>query len=675
MFLNINTRSFQNGLLLLFIFTAFSCMPSDVRKVLKKAGSNKDELSKVIEYYKKDHDVRKLQAAYFLIENMEDKYSVINPKTDKYYDLIKQVNRLKNISIGRDSLDKILKYKIDSMERIMGGLDPVNAEYITDVTNITAEYIIKNIDLAFRVWEMPWASHVSFDDFCEFILPYRVNNEPLSNWRELFYNELKAFRDSIKVKSDPKELTTRISYYLYEKWTHYDNFRSNGFFTDLVNMAKCSGGTCDQRYVLFAAMCRSIGLPVTIESTPQWTNYTGGHAWNVVLDKDGKTRPFNGGEDNMKFYEKNVIPMGEGTSLCTKVYRQTFASQKNNFHKKSEANSIPDFFRSSSHLLDVTENYDIPKKKFVLDLKGRGLNSETVYLACYNYGYDINYVACAKVKNSKADFGYIGLPALYLPMIIKNGESRLVHKPFVGTMDEQYQHFYNPDTTIKANVRLYRKFNFSGEFLSFAQGMIGSVFQGANNPDFSDAEHLDTIKIRARAYEEMTITNSGKYRYLRYLANDSLHVRIAEIEFWGMNNQHESECLLKGKVIGKAKNGIDIENNAVFANAFDGSIRTNFNAKAGSFVGIDLGQGNAAQITKIWYLPRNNFNEIEHGHFYELFYLTDKWISLGQQVADKHYLIYKNVPVDAFLLLKDLTDGRQERIFTYNIQNNEQVWW
>ncbi|WP_347280697.1 hypothetical protein [uncultured Phocaeicola sp.] len=59
---------------------------------------------------------------------------------------------------------------------------------IYDSQVITAEYLIENIDLAFSVWEQrPWAKHYSFDDFCKYILPYRIGDEPLESWRKIYF--------------------------------------------------------------------------------------------------------------------------------------------------------------------------------------------------------------------------------------------------------------------------------------------------------------------------------------------------------------------------------------------------------------------------------------------------------------------------------------------------------
>lgn len=37
-----------------------------------------------------------------------------------------------------------------------------------------------------------------FDDFCEFILPYKIGDEPLTEWREQLYNRYNPLLDSIR---------------------------------------------------------------------------------------------------------------------------------------------------------------------------------------------------------------------------------------------------------------------------------------------------------------------------------------------------------------------------------------------------------------------------------------------------------------------------------------------
>ncbi|MFT3740954.1 MAG: hypothetical protein QM786_19565 [Breznakibacter sp.] len=640
--------------------------------VIDNAGRRSLELQKVIEHYRATGEKEKLSAAYFLIANIEGKRTQWHPNANSYFNALKEVTLLKSQGIGRDSMELAIRAKLDSIEQINGPLSRSKTQYINDLDAVSTDFLIRNIDLAFLVWEKPWANHLSFEQFCEYVLPYRIHDEPLSNWREVFYKQFICFEDSVDDPSDPKQLVEKISSFINRQWVHLDDFTSYEYYPSLVEMQQCNGGLCDHRYFLVTAIMRSIGLPVTIDFTPQWTNYTGGHAWNVLLDRDGRERPFNGGDDNFCFYDKNLIPMGDGGSICTKVYRNTYGNQKRAFPMVSSEMAANPIFKSCG-LLDVTENYDIPKTKCRIKLDDPLLEGKIVYLSVFNYGWEINQVAWAKVNQGRADFGYIGLPAFYITTQFLDGRPHLIHSPLVMYKEQEKQGAYSPNLAEKRTVSLSRKFGFSGEFLRFANDLVGCKIQGSHYPDFRESIDLIAIDKQARAYEVADFNNSQPFRYVRLLSTDSADLRLAELEFWAKDPISGKHGQVHGRVIGFSPL-VDRSNDSNFGSAFDGSIRTNLNAKAGSWVGLDLGK-TPSVITRIWYLPRNNFNEIEHGHVYELFYLSDRWISLGRQKAESHRLVYRDVPQDVLLLLKNLSDGRQERIFMYDDESQEQIWW
>ena len=67
-------------------------------------------------------------------------------------------------------------------------------------------------------------------------------------------------------------------------------------------------------------------------------------------------------------------------------------------------------------------------------------------------------------------------------------------------------------------------------------------------------------------------------------------------------------------------------------------------------------------------------NWVKIGDTYQLFFWDKNgWVSLGTQIATQQNVVFKNVPKNALLVLRDLTRGKQERIFTY--ENNKQVFW
>lgn len=188
-------------------------------------------------------------------------------------------------------------------------------------------------------------------------------------------------------------------------------------------------------------------------------------------------------------------------------------------------------------------------------------------------------------------------------------------------------------------------------------------FQASNNGDFRNAVTLDSIiDAPDDYYNEIQLELKNEYRFIRYWGKDLLRFNIAELAFY---NNASSEPL-KGKIIG-TKGTQPLEN------AFDGNLLTYVNAEGvpDQWVGLDLGR--PTQISKIVYAPRTDKNHVIPGHLYELFYWDNEWISLGQKEAAEAYLGYENVPSNCLLFLKNHTEGKEERIFTY--ENGQQVWW
>lgn len=92
----------------------------------------------------------------------------------------------------------------------------------------------------------------------------------------------------------------------------------------------------------------------------------------------------------------------------------------------------------------------------------------------------------------------------------------------------------------------------------------------------------------------------------------------------------------------------------------------------GYWVGLDFGENNNDTIGMVEFCPRHDMNMIRKGHKYELFYYDKEWKSLGEQMATADSLIYKDVPSNAILWLRNHSEGNEERIFTY--ENGMQVW-
>ena len=73
-------------------------------------------------------------------------------------------------------------------------------------------------------------------------------------------------------------------------------------------------------------------------------------------------------------------------------------------------------------------------------------------------------------------------------------------------------------------------------------------------------------------------------------------------------------------------------------------------------------------------LARNDMNSIQPFNHYELFYWNNNsFISLEKKIASDTIIEFNNVPENSILWLRNLDEGKEERIFTR--ENEKQIWW
>jgi len=651
--------------LIILIFSGCNKIPDEVNLVLKKAGKNRGELEKVINHYKNQKEKLKLKAAFFLIANMEEKYGVYFNEDAYYFKLLSKIDSLKLMNASEDQINNFIdedwnKFQLESKKNIP-------YKVLKDIEVITAKYLIENIDLAYKVWkEKPWAQHLSFDEFCEWILPYRLDNEPLQNWRTFMYNELKWLDDSMKNSSDPKKACTFVN---DEIAKNYQFSHKLGMIPDLggIDSWKHRSGLCENRYALITMAMRSVCIPTAIDYTIQFPRDAGNHSWTVLLDNDGKVKSFNGGEKKMVILYPNVCPIDTAViEKITVAYRKQYAKNPDALEYHQPINNIPENLRIVYATI-VSEQYNgTPQKNIDFTFHNK-INSDYVYLFSFNYGLNLNAVAYAKVNNNRVTFNNIGRNAIYMIGTYNNKRIKLESKPFILPKIKGDEKFIKIDVNNTESVKLYRKFYVKFDMLPFVLNMIGASLQASNSKNFSEYHTLYTIDTNVNYYKEFEINCNQSYKYYRYMSSKKGDIRIADMALFYNNGK---KTKLTGNVYGyiSYKNTKD---DCIFENTFDYDIRTNFNAPKGSWVAIDAGK--PIKINSFKILARNHLNIVEPGDTYELFYFNNGWISLGKQVAKNHYIVYNGVPKGAILLLKDLTKGKEERIFRY--VNGEQVWW
>jgi len=395
-------------------------IPTDVQTVLDSAKQNSSELESVITHYKEINNPQKLAAAYFLIKNMEGQCYAKSKLVDTTGSKVK-------FSVLDYEDYKTMVVAWDSIEDNIGAIDYTRDTLIFDITNISADYLIENIDLAFEAWQKPWAKHLTFDEFCEYILPYRSSNEPIEKWRKQLYTRYTWLEDSLKDKTDPIEACEKINSEI-KSWFSFDSrFYRHPTDLGLSEMFEYKMGRCEDMTNLAIYAMRSQGIPVMSDYTPAWPNTGNNHAWNATLTKDGKVIIFMGGLTNPYDYKLG--------NKKAKVYRKTFGLQKNSLKQTAPKNENIPGWLAGSHYIDVTKEYID-----VVDLK-LALTQEKPDSCNYAYLYVFNSGKWTAIhwgtidSNKVATYTDMGKDIAYLPVYYKNGKYIVAGNQFILTND------------------------------------------------------------------------------------------------------------------------------------------------------------------------------------------------------------------------------------------------
>lgn len=422
---------------------------------------------------------------------------------------------------------------------------------------------------------------------------------------------------------------------------------------DLTNI---KAGNCREEAHFMTYVSRALGIPVTVDYTPQWPFRSMGHDWNVIIDQNGKGVPFYFNNKPRAHTIYDEYPKA-------KIFRTLYSENPESLAKiKTDEEVIPELFENP-HMLDVTDEY-VKTTDVTIKLEwGIPKNTNFAYLTVFN-DQSWTPIYWGKIDGDQVTFKNMGRGIVYLPVFYTNEGNYVAGNAF-HLSDEGDVRTLIPNLDHQQTMVVNRKYSMI-RIGYHASRMIGGKFQGANKPDFSDSVTLYTYDLVTEGkYCTLPIKNEERFKYLRYIGAPYSHSTINELFFYDENNVE-----LKGEIIGTEGS---LEGGATIDKAFDRDILTYFEAPLpfDGWVGLELPA--ASTVSKIRFMPRTDGNCIEPGDQYELVYWNKSWISVGRQIATADSLIFENVPSDALYLLHNHTKGREERIFTY--EDGEQVWW
>lgn len=385
--------------------------PTKVERVLKLSGNNRTELENVLRHYAQARDSLKWKAACFLIENMDIHFS------EQFY---WETHEGKTVSFNEldypDFRSAVAAFnRLSSQEHFH-----LKSKIIPDIQVITASLLIENIDLSFKLWNTPQASHLSFSEFCEYLLPYRSTCEPLEKWKPIYNKEFEADDDTnIQTAKEVAERTGREVMGWYFVTYGIENKQAEGMIAPSRLLFR-KQGSCENLSNLSVLAMRSQGVATTFDFTPHWATSTGRHYWNCIIDEKHVYQPFVG--CGIGLFKPKREP--------GKVIRITYSRQPGTPATELSYQEIPEGFMRTTNFIDVTEKY----WKCTDFAVNAHTNDKYIYASVLN-GSKWRPVYYAKRQNNKYIFRKMTCGVIYLPTVYSGKQSVPIAPPVLVHKD------------------------------------------------------------------------------------------------------------------------------------------------------------------------------------------------------------------------------------------------
>ena len=318
---------------------------------------------------------------------------------------------------GQQQEFNLLKYPDrESIKRVLDSLhlkfNLVKREW--DSANISTNFIAQQVNQAIQTQkEVPWGKCITAKQFQEYILPYRIENEQVYDWRLYFKQKYQWVIDSLKNETDPVNIYPVIEKEVL-KWYRYD-YRSSYLSPDqsLDEMLNYKIGECEDFIALYCYILRSLGIACTKDMIT-WGNRNFGHTEIAVIGSDGK----------FKVLKQQYFAAGKKPA---KVYRRTFSPQPNTLpgiekNKQNAPSNLYDRF-----VIDVTNEY-APAFDVQLTIP-QNVKDNVLYACSFNNGRWVA-VDWAVLNKNKVIFKNLVPNVVYLPAIYRQNQFYEIQPPF-----------------------------------------------------------------------------------------------------------------------------------------------------------------------------------------------------------------------------------------------------
>ena len=638
---------FFESLVILLLFV--SCNHNQkLEYALKASGSNRHELERVLEYYKGDS--LKYSAACFLIENMPGHCSYLGDEINDYYrEALNLFHSDLPPSVQRDSLLKLSRTKYAS----------INGRKIQDIKIISSDYLIYNIENAFLVWkEKPWAQHLDFDEFCEWILPYKcAEYQSLDYWRDTlsaaFTDDLSDIYYDDETFHSPFRAVNTIRQEIIRKVKPVGMYRESGYpMLSASTLRNMTYGRCLDYVTLGVLTYRSLGIPAMIDETPIWGRYRAGHNWYVILgekDEELKSEWDISSVPGSTFFPYQRIP---------KVYRNTYSPniERIKYIKESSYQYPFSLFQQ-----DITDQYFATTDVEIRMADNVRSVERYAYAAVFSgHNEDWRIVDFGHIKKRSVQFNNLGRNILYVALVYDGHNLVAAADPFIIHSNGELE-FLKPRPDVRHDIKVKRKYYSSENVVNMRNRILGGSIQASDDRFF---KHHDTILIieSTDIPDKIPVKCPVSYRYWRYCSPKGSYGNIAELAFFSPDS-----TVIEGQII----SNLEKEN---ASKAFDNDWLTFAESDKAddNWIGADF--GTCQEIGYVRIVPRGDDNDIHPGDEYHLrMWDGHMWVTINKKMAVDNCLEYKNIIEGCLYSIHDATRGWDERPFIY--RDGAIEWW
>ena len=312
---------------------------------------------------------------------------------------------------------------LDTLETLKV-FNTVYSRQYPDTTVVSDAFIQAHAARRVRQWQE--SSHyrsLTWEEFCEYWLPYRVETEKFCDYRAALDERYGFISQALKQGMGVVEAANLLQDDLRKRLVFDLRDHASLNQPSLLETMELGKGGCRGITTLTTLALRNIGIVSAIDECPVWAHRNSGHQWNVVRTESGEWIPFNGAEDSIG----GGFPTLNDSVKAPKIYRKQF-SRNPDFAPPVGKEQTPALFLKDCRR-DVTSAYQ-PTVDVTVTLTIEHEDS-VLYLAVFNAEV-WKIVSWAELKDGKATFKDMGCnDIVYLPVYYYRRTTLPAGHPFV----------------------------------------------------------------------------------------------------------------------------------------------------------------------------------------------------------------------------------------------------